>query len=70
MTVRHETPGTAATEQIPRTRGRGRNGPVIATRVIPVAWVTALALADGDPARLRVISASEIIVTNNPGRRL
>jgi hypothetical protein len=69
MSVTQRIPRQATTEQIPRTRGRGRNGPITTTTVIPAAWVTALALADGDPARLRIISAREILVVNNPGRR-
>jgi hypothetical protein len=31
------------------------------------AWTEALALADGDPARLRVISATSVLVMNRPG---
>lgn len=52
------------------TRGRGpqRNGRVVTVRVHPGALMTTLRLAKGNPARLHVISSSEIIVENNPRR--
>ncbi len=53
-----------------RHPGKQRNGPVTTTHVSPAAWVTALGLADGDRSRLRVISATTVVVVNRgSGRR-
>lgn len=44
--------------------------PVTVTRVSDALWTAALAQAGGDPRRLRVISATEVIVVNaEPARR-
>lgn len=67
MTEHFRTHGWAAARK--HARGPQRNGPVTVTRVNPRALLTALRLAGGNPARLRVISGSEILVVNNPGRR-
>ena len=42
-----------------------RAGEVTTERVSEDAWALALALAGGNPARLRVVSAREVIVQNN-----
>jgi hypothetical protein len=49
-----------------RPRGAQRNGPVTVVRVWPEAMRVALRLADGDRSRLRVLSATEVLVCNGP----
>jgi hypothetical protein len=49
-----------------RPRGAQRNGPVTVTRVWPVVMAEVLRLADGDRSRLRVLSATEVLVCNGP----
>jgi hypothetical protein len=44
--------------------GPPKNGPVTRTSVSPAAWTTALFLAQGDRRRLRVQSATEVLVIN------
>jgi hypothetical protein len=41
-----------------------RSSAVEVTRVHPMAWRTALALAGRDRSRLRVLSATEVLVRN------
>lgn len=51
-----------------RPRSAQRNNPVTVTRVWPAAMAEALRLANGDRARLRVVSATEVDVLNKPRR--
>jgi hypothetical protein len=44
---------------------RPRSGPVVITRLHPLAEECALFLAQGNRTRLRVISASTVIVVNH-----
>ncbi len=50
---------------------KSRNGPVVTIRVDPLVWAVALEVADGDVQRIKVISATEVLVKNNStaGRR-
>lgn len=49
-----------------RGRGPARNSPVVTRRACdPLAWATALELADGDAKRLRVVSWTEVRVENS-----
>jgi hypothetical protein len=43
-----------------------RRQPVTTTYVMAAAWETALILAFGDPRRLQVLSATEVLVRNRP----
>lgn len=43
-----------------------RSGPVTTTTVIPAAYHTALRLARGDPARLRILNTTTVLVLNRP----
>ncbi len=44
--------------------------PVQSVRPHPSAWAEALRLAEGDVRRLRVLSATEVLVLNYPGQIL
>lgn len=48
------------------TRGPGpvRNGPLTTTRVHPDAHALALILADSNPARLRILSPTQVLILN------
>jgi hypothetical protein len=46
-------------------RPRRRGNPVSVIRVLPAVWEHALRLADGDAGRIRIISASAVLVVNN-----
>jgi hypothetical protein len=47
-------------------RGPQRNGPLTTTRVHPDALALALILADSNPARLRFLSTTQVLVVNRP----
>jgi hypothetical protein len=47
-------------------RGRRRNGPIITTRLHPLAEAEALRLAHGDRGRFRIVSRTVVVVVNNP----
>lgn len=50
-------------------RSASRSGDVTTERVNEIAWAMALALAGGNPARLRVVSATVVIVQNSARRQ-
>ena len=47
-------------------RSRGNRAPITALQVDPRVWKTALALSEGNPRRIAVISELEVIVFNCP----
>lgn len=56
-------------EEMPRRRGADK-GPRLRTqltKVHPLAWKTALRLADGDWRRIEIRSATSLLVHNTPG---
>jgi predicted RNA-binding Zn ribbon-like protein len=57
----HSRAATAVRDRRPQ-----RNGPVTVSRLDPLAEEAALFLADGDRSRLRILSASAVIVQNRP----
>jgi hypothetical protein len=50
-----------------RARGPRKNGPLTHTHVHPDAHALALILADSNPARLRILSSTSVLVINRPG---
>ena len=66
MTDAYRLHTRAAARMTPRPRRQAH--PVTVTRVDRAAWRAALVLAGGDHRRLRVRSATEIIVLNRPAR--
>ena len=62
----HGASGTALHWPPPARRPPGK---VTATKVDPLAWQTALALAGGDARRLRVLDRRTVLVVNQAGPR-
>jgi hypothetical protein len=51
-------------------RRQPRRQTVHTIRVVTAVWARALQLADGDARRLRIIDAENVLVLNNPRRRM
>ena len=66
MTEQFRVHGRAPARTTPRAphRGSQRNGPLMTTRVHPDAHALALILAQGDPARLRILSTTQVLILN------
>lgn len=64
MTEGFRLHGLAAAKK--RHREPSRNGPVTVIQIDPLVWACAMELADGDAQRIRVLSATAVIVTNQP----
>jgi len=52
---------------MPRPEPKRQPAPVITYTVHPQVWRAALHLADGQAARIRRVSDTEVIVHNRPG---
>ena len=63
----HKSAATRGASRTPQARSRPRRQaqPVTVTRPTPAVWRAALALADGDPTRLRVIDERTVLVANH-----
>jgi hypothetical protein len=51
-------------------RSQPKRQTVQTIRVVTAVWARALQLADGDTRRLRIIDAENVVVLNNPRRRM
>jgi hypothetical protein len=64
MTEAYRLHGYAAARG--RSSRRPKPAPVTTVRVSPVVMTEALRLAEGDAARLSILSATTVLVRNNP----